>query len=144
PKYVRVDLRPVETADMQKIGTGDLAESRRVHATGKQFAVHIGESVGPSGNAGVIPILALRVHRAEQFADHLVSIGGIFGAHARDGVGEQADAVEDVGALGEEAEYQPRHEVVHVVAARGGAPIGVVLQKLDIEPVHAARGADVE
>jgi len=33
---------------------------------------------------------------------------------------------------------QPRHEVVHVVAARGGAPFGVVLQQLDIEPVETA------
>ena len=53
-------------------------------------------------------------------------------------------AVEDVGVLGEEAEDQPRHEVVHVVAARGRAPVGVVLQQLDIEPVQAAGRPDVE
>ena len=59
-------------------------------------------------------------------------------------IGEQADALEDVGAFGEEAEDQPHHKVVHVVAARGSAPIGVVFQKFDIEPVQAAGGADVE
>ncbi len=53
-------------------------------------------------------------------------------------------AVEDVGILGEEAEDQPRHEMVHVVAALGGAPVRVVLQQLDVEPVQAAGGADVE
>ena len=55
-----------------------------------------------------------------------------------------AAAVENVGVLGEEAEDQPRHEMVHVVAALGGAPIGIVLQQLDIEPVQAAGGPDVE
>jgi hypothetical protein len=59
-------------------------------------------------------------------------------------VGEQALAVEDVGVLGEEAEDQPRHEVVHVVAALGLAPFGVVLQQLDIELVEAAGRPDVE
>ena len=53
-------------------------------------------------------------------------------------------AIEDVGILGEEAEDQPRHEVIHVVAALGRAPIGVVLQKFDIEPVQAAGRPDVE
>jgi hypothetical protein len=65
-------------------------------------------------------------------------------AHRRDGVGELALAAEDVGVLGEEAEDQPCHEVVHVVAALGCAPFGVVLQQFDIEPVEAAGGADVE
>ena len=31
-----------------------------------------------------------------------------------------------------------------IVAARGGTPLRVVFQKLDIKPVHAARGADVK
>ena len=52
--------------------------------------------------------------------------------------------LKDVGVLGKEAEDQPRHEVVHVVAALCRAPIGVVLQQLDIEPVQAAGGPDVE
>jgi hypothetical protein len=34
--------------------------------------------------------------------------------------------------------------MVHVVAARGRAPFGVVLQQLDIEPVQPAGGPDVE
>ena len=57
---------------------------------------------------------------------------------------KQALADEDVGVLGEEAEDQPRHEVVHVVAALGRAPFGVVLQQFDVEPVEAAGGPDVE
>ena len=48
------------------------------------------------------------------------------------------------GILGEEAEDQPRHEVVHVMAALGFAPLQVVLQEFDIEPIHAARRPDVE
>ena len=77
-------------------------------------------------------------------ADHLMGVGRVPRAHLRDGVGEQALADEDVGVLGEEAEDQPRHEVVHVVAALGRAPIGVVLQKFDVEAVEAAGRPDVE
>ena len=60
------------------------------------------------------------------------------------GLSEETLAMEDVGVLGEEAEDQPRHEVVHVVAALGRAPIRIVLQQLDIEPVEAAGRLDVE
>ena len=45
---VRVDLRPVETADMEEIGAGDPAEARHVHAAGEQAAVHVGKRVGPT------------------------------------------------------------------------------------------------
>ena len=86
----------------------------------------------------------LGVHRAEQLADHLVRVGRVPRAHLLDGGGEQAAAVEDVGVLGEEAEDQPGHEVVHVRAALGRAPVGVVLQQLDVEPVQPAGGPDVE
>ena len=89
-------------------------------------------------------ILDLRVHGAEQLADHLMGVGRVPRAHLLDRGREQAGAVEDVGVLGEEAEDQPRHEMVHVMAALGGSPFGVVFQKLDIEPVQAAGGPDVE
>ena len=46
---VRVDLRPVEIADVEKIGARDLAEARHVHAAGEQAAVDIGKGVGPAG-----------------------------------------------------------------------------------------------
>jgi hypothetical protein len=68
----------------------------------------------------------------------------IFRAHLRDGLGEQPFAGEDDRVLGEETEDKPRHEVIHVVAAHGGAPFGVVFQKFDIEPVQAAGRPDVE
>ena len=141
---VRVDLRPVEAADVEEIGARDPAEARHVHAAREQPAVHIGKGVGPSGHLGARPILDLGVHGAEQLADHLMGVGRVPRAHLLDRGGEQAVAVEDVGVLGEEAEDQPRHEMVHVVAALGRAPFGVVLQKLDIEPVQAAGGPDVE
>ena len=53
-------------------------------------------------------------------------------------------AVEDARVLSEETEDEPRHEMVHVVAALARPPLGVVLQQLDVEPVQAARGPDVE
>ena len=73
-----------------------------------------------------------------------MGVGRVLRAHLRDSIGEQARSDEDAGVLGEEAEDQPRHEVVHVVAALGRAPIGVVLQKFDIEPVQPAGRPDVE
>ena len=88
-------------------------------------------------------IFALCVHDAKKLADHLVRVRRIPSAHLRNGVGEQA-GTEDAGILGEEAEDQPRQEVVHVVAAVGGTPCGIVLQQLDIEAVHAAGRSDVE
>jgi hypothetical protein len=65
-------------------------------------------------------------------------------AHLLDRGGEQAGAVEDAGVLGEEAEDEPRHEVVHVVAALDRAPFGIVLQQPDIKPIQATGGPDVE
>ena len=144
PEDVRVDLRPIQIADVEKIGARDLAETRHVQAAREQAAVHVGKGVGPSGNVRRCPILDLGVHGAEQFADHLMGVGRVPGAHLLDRVGEQAVAVEDAGVLGEETEDQPRHEVIHVVAALGRAPFGVVLQKFDIEPVQAAGRPDVE
>ena len=145
PEDVRVDLRPVETADVQEIGARDLAEARHVHVAGEQPAVHVRKGVGPAGNARPPPGPRVLVFIARNsVADHLMRVGRILRAHLLDGVGEQAVADEDVGVLGEEAEDQPRHEVIHVVAALGRAPLGVVLQKLDIEPVQAAGRPDVE
>ena len=47
PEDVRVDLPPVETADMEQVGAGDPSEARRVQAAGKKPAIYIGKHVGP-------------------------------------------------------------------------------------------------
>ena len=64
--------------------------------------------------------------------------------HLRNGIGEQTLGAENTGILGEEAEDQPRHEMVHVMATLRGAPVGIVLKKLNIKPVQAAGGSDIE
>ena len=48
PEDVRVDLRPVEIADVEEVGARDPAEARHVQAARKQPAVHIGKDVGPA------------------------------------------------------------------------------------------------
>jgi len=144
PENVGIDLRPVEAADVQKIGTRDLAETRRVHAAGKKLTVYIGKSVGPSWNPDVRPIVALDVHGAKQLADHLMGVRRVPFAHLRDGVGEEVFAAENIGIFGKEAKDQPHQEVIHVVSAGDSAPVRVVFQKLHIKPIHSARGADVE
>lgn len=68
----------------------------------------------------------------------------VLGAHLSNGFGEAALADEDVGVLGEEAEDQSRHEVVHVVATLRRAPFRVVFQQFDVQTVQAASGPNVE
>ena len=115
-----------------------------VHAAGEQPAIHVGEDVGPAAECRPPRGPRLRVHGAEQLADHLMGVRRVPRAHLLDGGGEQALADEDVGVLGEEAEDQPRHEVVHVVAALGRAPVGVVLAAARRRAVQAAGRPDVE
>jgi hypothetical protein len=144
PEDVRVDLGPVEIADMEEIGTRDPAEARHLQAARKQPAIHIREPVGPGPESRGGAVLDLRVHGPENRADHLVGVGRVPRAHLLDRGGEQAGAVEDAGVLGEEAEDEPRHEVLHVVAALDRAPFGIVLQQPDIEPVQPAGCPDIE
>lgn len=73
-----------------------------------------------------------------------MQIARIAVAHLREGVSEQARAVENVGVFSEEAEDQSRHEVVHFMTAISGAPSWVVLEQLHIEPVQAAGGPNVK
>ena len=59
--------------------------------------------------------------------------------------GEQAALlVEDVRVFGEEAEDQPGEEMVEILPAGFGVPLGVFLQQFDVELVQPAGGADVE
>jgi hypothetical protein len=71
-------------------------------------------------------------------------VGRISLAHPFDRCRKKIIANKDVGALGEEAENQPRYEVIHVVAPRRRSPIGIAFEKLDIELVQARGGPDVE
>jgi hypothetical protein len=129
---------------VKQIGARNFAETRHVHVAGEQTAIDIGERISPSGQPYALSILNFRVHGAEQNSDDLVGVGGVLRAHLRDDIGKQALPDEDVGVLGEKAKDEPRHEVIHVVAALGPAPLGVVLQQLDIKPVQAAGRPDVE
>ena len=85
-----------------------------------------------------------RVHRAEDGRDDVVRVGAFPVAEPLDRGGEEALSVEDVGILREEAEDQPRHEMVHVGPAFRRGPVGVLFQQLDIELVELAGGADVK
>jgi len=141
---VGVDLRPIEVADVEQVGAGDLAEARHIHAAGEEAAVHVGEAVGPGLDLGGLALGELGVHGAEDLGEHRVGVRGIARAHLREGGGEEALAVEDGGVFGKEAEDQARHEVIEVFAAGGGGPLGVVLEELYVEAVQAAGGLDIE
>ena len=86
----------------------------------------------------------LGVHGAEDFADNEIGVAAVARAYLGDGVGKQAFFVEDSGVFCEKAEYQPRHEVVHVVAFFVCAPFGVGFDQLYIQAVEPRGGADVE
>jgi hypothetical protein len=73
-----------------------------------------------------------------------MGVAGVAVAHLLQGAREQGFAVEDVGVLGEEAEDQAGHEVVHVPAAFGRGPVRVLAQQLDVQLVQAAGGAHVD
>ena len=73
-----------------------------------------------------------------------MGVGTVPRAHRVDGAGEEGFLREDPGILGKEAEDQPGHELVHLMAARGGAPVGVVPQQFDIKPVQTAGRLDVK
>ena len=73
-----------------------------------------------------------------------MGVGGVLRAHLRDCVGEQAFTDENIRVFRKKAEDQPRHEVVHVMATGRRAPFVIVLQKFNVQPVEAARGANIE
>src|ERR1700675_2207714 len=53
----------------------DPAEARNLDTAREQFTIHVGKRFGPTGYLGTRPILNLGVHRAEQFANHLMGVG---------------------------------------------------------------------
>ncbi len=113
-------------------------------AAGEQAAVDVGERLRPARRGRCRLVLRLARVMARNTSPITSCVLARPLAHLVDRGGEQVVAVEDVGDLGEEAEDQPRHEVVHVGPALGRVPVRVVLQQLDIEPVEPARRADVE
>ena len=54
---VRVDLCPVEAADVEQVGARDPAEARHVHAAGEQPAIHVGKDSAQRGSFAARAIL---------------------------------------------------------------------------------------
>ena len=139
---VRVDFRPVEQADLQQVGAGGAGEAGNDGRVTEEAAVDVGEFFCPSVRAGTIAVFY--VHRAEDFADDEVGIAAINCTHLFESVGKGVVAEEYVGAFGEKTEDEARHEVVHIVAAVGACPVGVVLKECGVEAVEFCGGADVK
>ena len=55
----RVDLRPVEIADVQEIGTRNLAETWHFQVARKKAAVDVRECIGPSWNGSSLTVFLL-------------------------------------------------------------------------------------
>ena len=129
---------------MQEEAAGHAGESWGVGCAGEEAAVDVGEGVGGGWDFGGGAVGELRVHRAEELANHFMGILAIAFGHLLDDAGEEIVAEEDASRFGEEAENEARHKVVHVVAAGVGGPVRVVFEELDVELVQAAGGADVD
>jgi hypothetical protein len=75
---------------MKQIATGNLAKARGFCAARKKTAVHIGKVSAQRGSFALSRIFRFGIHRAEDFADDLVRVGGILRAHLLYRGGEQA------------------------------------------------------
>ena len=129
---------------MQQIGARDFAEARGFCTAREKASVHIREGICPTRQLGRGPIFNSCIHRTEDFADNLVCVRGIALGHLINRGREQVAAVKNAGVFRIEAENQPRHEMVHVMAAFRFAPFRIILQQLHIQLVQAACGADVK
>ena len=124
---VGVDLLPVEPADEEQVGAGDLAEPRRFDAAGEEAAVDVGELIGPGAECrrlrgrpfGVFMARNSSASTSCVFEPSRAVICSMVAVNRR-------RAVEDTGVFGEEAEDQPGEEVVEVLAAGVRVPVGVV------------------
>ena len=141
---VRIDLRPVQPADVDQELPRDLAEARHIKTPREKSAIYIREDRGPWSEVVVISLISFRIHRPKNLDDDLVGIRGVLSAHLCDRVREESVLMEDVGIFREEAKDQPREEVVQIFPALVGRPIRVVLEQFDIKLVQTAGGADVE
>ena len=92
----------------------------------------------------MLAVFDVGVHRAEDFADDVLKVAAVNRAHLLEGGAEEVVAVKNVGIFGEEAEDEARHEVVHIVAAVGVCPVGVVFEECGVEAVEFCGGADVK
>ena len=131
---------PTSPAAFPEDADGDVGAPRAA----EQAAVHVGKAVGPAANVGRLALGEPGIHGAEQLGGHQVGVGGIARGHLLDRAGEETVAVEDGGVFDEEAEDQPGHEVVEILAAGVGGPFRVVLEQFDVEPVEAAGGLNIE
>jgi hypothetical protein len=141
-KDVGVDLVPGQPADLDQVTLGDEGEFRHFFGAAEEPAVHVGKDIGPIGEARLGTICDGRVHGPENLTNHLMGVRPVPCREGVDGGGEEVFANQDVRVLGKEAEDQPGHEVVHVMAA--GAPIRVVGAQGDVELVEPEGGANVE
>src|ERR1700733_4694083 len=121
---------------MQQIRPGDLVKAGYVEGPTEESTIHIGKRIRPVGNAGSPAMSLLGVHSEEKRLDDLVRIGSVPFAHPLNGQGEKwASRIpwEDTCVLREEAEDEPRHEVIHVGPALLLVPVWIVLAQLDVK-----------
>src|SRR5690554_2883116 len=129
---IRVNLSPVQTTDVQQVGACNFAKLWYLHTAREQPTVDIGEAIGPTRNPCSRTLSLLGIHGTENFADHLMGVSRVSVTHLGHGVRKQAAAIKDVGVFRKEAENQPCHKVVHLMALLFCTPAGVVLQQLYI------------
>ena len=141
---VRVDLFPVEIADVEEIGARDPAESAAHPCCPRTIRRSHREKRRPNGALWRLARSAIFVFIARNSSPITSWVLDDPARSSARSSREKIVADKMSVSLGEEAEDQPRHEMVHVVPPRRRSPFGVLFQKLDIELVQAAGGPDVE
>jgi hypothetical protein len=131
-------LRRTDDEEVEVFGREGGGRSR------EQPAVDVWEGFRPRFQLGLGAVGGLGIHRPEQFLNHLMRVAGLVVCHLLDAGREQALADENAGIFREQAEDEPRHELVEVGAARGGRPVLVLLQELDVQFVQMPCRADVD
>ena len=140
---VWIDGLPVQFARAQQIGPGDARKARTIRGPREEAAIDIGKGFRPWPELRGFALFDLDVHRAENFGDDLMRVARCAVAHLLHGLGEQV-RLGKCRCSQRRTKYQPRHQLIEFVAPRLGRPIGIVLQKLDIELVEPPRRLDID
>ena len=141
PENVGIDVAPVQISGIPEIPPGNGIKDRTIDRPGKQAAIHVCELVRPARQ--VHSLVCGPVHRLEGVGDGDMGLCALVARMIDDQPGELV-LRENPDILGKQAEDQPRHELVELVAPFRSAPVRIKLEEGVIEPGQLAGGADID
>lgn len=73
-----------------------------------------------------------------------MGVGAVLLAHAFDRASELIRVSENICVFCKEAKDQPRHKMVHIMAALSSAPFRIVFKQLNVEAIEATSGLNIK